>query len=84
MAKTIKTNDIKKGTRIKLANGWFATMEDNKKGNIRMATVEGFSSDTGSVYSHNIVSALVDGEWVAVEHTPAQNRLRQQVSALGF
>ena len=31
------TNDIKKGMRILLKNGWYATMADNKKGNIRYA-----------------------------------------------
>ena len=84
MAKTIKTNDIKKGTRIRLANGWFATMADNMRGNTRMAEVEGFFTEIGSVYSHDIVSALIEGEWVTVEHTPAQNKLRQRVSAFGF
>ena len=84
MPKTIKTNDIKKGTRIRLANGWFATMADNMRGNTRMAEVEGFFTEIGSVYSHDIVSALIEGEWVTVEHTPAQNKLRQRVSAFGF
>ena len=37
----MRTNDIKKGTRIKLHNGWFGTMMDNKKGNVRMAEVQG-------------------------------------------
>jgi hypothetical protein len=26
-----KTNDIKKGVRAQLANGWYATMADNRK-----------------------------------------------------
>ena len=84
MAKTILTNDIKKGTRIQLACGWFATMADNMKGNRRMAEVEGFFTEIGSVYSHDIVSAEIDGEWVTVEHTPAQKKLRQTVKAMGF
>lgn len=84
MAKTILTNDIKKGTRIRLACGWFATMADNMKGNRRMAEVEGFFTEIGSVYSHDIVSAEIDGEWVTVEHTPAQKKLRQTVKAMGF
>jgi hypothetical protein len=73
----MKTNDLKKGTRIRLRNGWFATLEDNKKGNIRMATVEGHFTEMGSVYSHDIMEAFVDGDWFVVEHTDAQVKLRQ-------
>jgi len=77
----VKTNDLKKGVRIQLDNGWFATIADNAKGNTRIATVEGYETETGSVYSHDIVRALVDGSWVSVAHTPAQVKLRQQVNA---
>lgn len=80
----MKTNDLKKGTRIELANLWQGTLKDNKKGNIRLAEVEGFYTETGSVYSHDIVSAQVNGKWVKVEHTAAQNKLRREVSRLGL
>jgi hypothetical protein len=77
----MKTNDLKKGARITLRNGWLATIADNKKGNIRDATVEGFYTETGSVYAHDIMSVLVNGMlWVPIEHTPAQNKLREQVA----
>ena len=78
----MKTNDLKKGTLIYLRNGWFATIVDNKKGNIRDATVEGFYIETGSVYSHDIMEARVDGKWISVEHTPAQNKLREQLERI--
>lgn len=80
----MKTNDIKKGARIVLRNGWHGTMKDNAKGNIRIAEVEGFETETGSVYSHDIVQAMNVGEveWQAVEHTPAQQKLRKQVQEL--
>lgn len=78
----MKTNDLKKGARVRLANGWFATIEDNIRGNIRMATVEGYVTEMGSVYSHDIVAVKVDGGWVMVEHTPAQIKLRKNVSAM--
>lgn len=84
MPNKIKTNDIKKGTRIQLANGWYATMADNKKGNIRMAEVEGLYTDTGSVYSHDIKRALIDGDWVEVEYTKSQLQCKNQVSIFGF
>ena len=71
----MKTNDIKKGMRIVLRNGWEATMEDNKRGNIRMATVEGFYTETGSIYAHDIAGVLIDGSWVRPELSPEQARM---------
>lgn len=78
---TVKTNDLKKGVRILLACGWYGTIMDNMKGNIRMAEVEGFETEIGSVYSHDIVSAFIDNQWVRVEHTPAQLKLKKAVDA---
>ena len=78
----IKTNDIKRGTRIRLANGWYATMMDNRKGNIRQALVEGSVTEQGSVYAHDIVQARCGGEWTAVEHTPQQAKARDLNDAL--
>lgn len=81
----MKTNELKKGVRVQLRNGWYATIADNMKGNTRLATVEGIFTETGSVYSHDIVRAQLApdkftvGEWVDVEHTPAQLKLREQV-----
>lgn len=78
----MKTNDLKKGARIQLRNGWFGTIADNARGNIRMATVEGFYTETGSVYSHDIIRACPQGgAWEDVEHTPAQLKLRERVEA---
>lgn len=78
----MKTNEIKKGTRIKLRNGWFGTMVDNARGNIRMVDVEGLYREIGSVYSHDIVSAKINEQWVTVEHTPAQVKMRATVGNL--
>lgn len=75
----VKTNELRKGTRIQLRNGWYATLVDNKKGNIRDATVEGYVTETGSVYAHDITYALLCGEWVEVEHTPTQLALKNVV-----
>lgn len=76
------TNDLKKGTEVRLSNGWYATLMDNKKGNIRLAKVEGLYTEIGSVYAHDIYSALVNGQWVVVEHTPAQKKLQRAVDEL--
>lgn len=73
----MRTNDIKKGTRILLSNGWYATMMDNKKGNIRTAEVEGYYTEIGSIYSFNIYQALVDNKWVDIEYSQDQLKCKQ-------
>jgi len=80
----MKTNDLKKGARILLRNGWYGTIADNARGNIRMATVEGVYTETGSVYAHDIVKAQAPGSklFEDVEHTPAQLKLREQVEGI--
>lgn len=77
----MKTNDIKKGMRVVLRNGWEATIEDNKRGNIRMATVEGFYTEMGSIYAHDIAGVLIDNQWQRPEYTPDQLKLRASMSA---
>jgi len=56
---------------------------DNLKGNTRCARVEGIVTECGSVYAHDIVYYMTgdgpSGEWHAVEHTPAQVKLRKTV-----
>ena len=78
---TVKTNDLKKGARIQLNNGWFGTMADNARGNTRMATVEGIYTETGSVYAHDIKRAQIDGVWQDIEHTPAQLKMKNMVAS---
>ncbi len=79
------TNDLKKGARVQLRNGWYATIADNMRGNTRMATVEGFVTETGSVYSHDIIYFVeADGTLTPIEHTPAQVKLRERIAAMGF
>ena len=82
----MKTNDIKKGTRIKLRNGWEAIMEDNRKGNTRMAKVFGMFTEIGSVYSHDIVAVQrEDGSWnYEIEYTKSQKECKAMAGAFGF
>lgn len=75
------TNDIKKGTRIRLRNGWYATMMDNKKGNIRMAEVEGYYTETGSIYAHDIAAVMTDSGWVTPTLTEKQLDIMCMVGA---
>ena len=76
------TNDLKKEVRVMLRNGWQAVMKDNKKGNIRLAEVEGLYTEIGSIYSHDIMRYVNDfGMWQDVEHTTEQLKLLKAVSA---
>jgi fatty acid desaturase len=68
-------NDLKKGDRVQLQNGWRATIMDSKKGTIRFAEVEGFVTELGSIYIWDIVG---------VELTPKQVKARDRVKAAGF
>ena len=82
----MRTNDIKQGMRILLSQGWEGTMKDNLRGKIRMVEVEGIYTEIGSVYAHDIVGVLdvANAEWVKVEHTPAQLKLKQQLANSGW
>lgn len=80
------TNDIKKGMRVQLSNGWFGTMMDNMRGNTRMVEVEGIFTEIGSVYAHDIVAVIVNRsnldtpEVIKVTHTAKQNDMREMLS----
>jgi hypothetical protein len=86
----MKTNELKKGVRVRLRNGWEATIKDNMRGNTRLAEVYGYHTETGSVYAHDIeyvINEVDDNgharrEYVPVEHTKAQLKLKAQVNAL--
>lgn len=81
----MKTNDVKKGMRVRLTeSGWLGTMMDNKKGNIRDIEVEGVVTEIGSVYAFKIEAVLVDEEWVFVELTDKQIKHRDSISIFGF
>lgn len=73
---SVKTNDLKKGTNVILRNGWKARIEDNKKGNTRLATVYGTFTEMGSIYSTDIVQAEINGVWVKIELTDTQTKVQ--------
>jgi len=68
MSKFAETNKLKKGTRVVLRNGWEAVLEDNKRGAIRMATVEGFYTEMGSIYAHDIAGYKEGDFWVKLPY----------------
>lgn len=87
------TNALKKGDRIQMRNGFFGTILDNKKGNVRMVEVEGYVTEAGSVYSHDIAffvdhSAAEYGsggqEYVAIEHTKEQLARKEYIKNGGW
>ena len=78
----MKTNDLKRGARVVLANGWEADIMDNMKGNTRLARVYGFETEMGSVYSHDIEYVIIAGEKFPIEHTKEQDKLREQLTKL--
>ena len=78
----MKANDIKKGMNVLLKNGWYATMADNRKGNIRMAEVQGYVTETGSIYAADIdMVEKPGGGWEKVEHTDKQKQVANMWSA---
>jgi hypothetical protein len=68
MSQFAETNKLKKGTRVVLRNGWEAVLEDNKRGSIRMATVEGFYTEMGSIYAHDIAGYKEGEFWVKLPY----------------
>jgi hypothetical protein len=80
-------NELKKGDRVKLTSGWFATILDNKKGNIRFAEVEGLVKETGSIYIKDIVACMQRGGvdcHERVELSTAQAKAAAAIKAAGF
>lgn len=57
-------------------------MQDNRKGNIRLAEVEGIVTETGSVYAHDIIAVRCFDYWQPVEHTEKQQKARDLNVAL--
>lgn len=80
----MKIDDLKKGTRVKLAIGWDAILVDNKKGTIRFATVYGVETETGSIYCHDIVAyGDSNGDWHNdVEYSQSQLHCKKLNEAL--
>jgi hypothetical protein len=83
------TNDLKRGMRVQLRNGWYGTIADNGRGNARMVQVEGYYTETGSCYAWDIVSYIPDPIGAIhirtiIEHTPAQLKRLESIANGGF
>jgi len=83
--RVVTTNDLKKGTRVLLRNGFYATLLDNRKGTTRLADVEGIVRESGSIYSHDIMKAFLPIgmggalETVVIKHSASQKNLRTSI-----
>lgn len=75
----IRTDQLKKGARVRMRNGWEAIVVKECDGNTLIAKVFGAFTETGSIYAHNIVATEVDGKWVDVEMTEEQARFYGEV-----
>ena len=81
--------NVRKGTIVRLRNGFRAKVEDNLvRGMTRLCTVYGAEfgmfDEMGSVYSSDIVQAEVNGMFVSVQLTPAQAKSAKTRAAFGF
>ena len=75
-------NDMKKGQMGVLKNGWKFRIEDNKRGNIRLATVDGYFTEMGSIYTSDIAAVEVNGIMEPLEQTPAQKKKSDKTALL--
>ena len=85
----MKTNDIKKGMKIKTNQLGMLTsgkMSDSKRGNIRMIYTHGeevgMVNEMGSVYAWNIIEVFNEDKdkWEQVEHTDKQLKDKQRIA----
>ena len=80
-------NDMKKGQTGTLKDGVRFRIEDNKKGNIRMATVYassmGLFDEMGSIYTSEIATVdMPDGTTQRLEQTPKQAQRAKRTADL--
>ncbi len=75
----IRTDQLKRGTRVRLRSGWEAIVIKKRDGNTLIAEVFGDFAETGSIYAHDVVAAFVDGKWVNVEMSEEQLQFYEQL-----
>ena len=68
----ITNRDLVKGLRVRLANGWEATLLDSQRNaSTRLCEVYGFVTESGSVYARDIAQVRIAGEWLKVRFLPS-------------
>ena len=80
----IDPNKLKKGVRGMLKNGSQFILMDSKRGNIRMAQVDGlFGTEMGSIYMHDVDWGEIGGDAVKVD-TSRYELQTKMIKNLGF
>lgn len=77
----LQISQLEKGMRLKLRSGWEAVVVKKCDGNILTAEVFGGFTETGSIYAHDVVAALVDGQWVQVGLDEEQTLFSEEISS---
>lgn len=85
----ILASELTKGQRVKLANGWKATLLDNNwRGKTRLCKVYGFATESGSVYTADITQAevlVINGtKWRRVRHLPTQAEAKRLAASIAM
>ena len=84
----MKTNELKKGDKVLLKNGWYADIADNLKGNTRLCKVYGLYTEFGSVYAWDIQYKVEKSDYaeklIPIELTPSQKKAMVAVNNLFF
>lgn len=82
----MKTSEIKKGTKVQLANGWKAKTMGSARNTTTVCEVYGFETECGSVYTHDIV-----GYWdeqgnykTDLEYSKGQIKCKEMASSMGW
>lgn len=84
----MNAKDLKKGMRVQMRSGWYATVMSKVNRNIVDLDVEGTFREMGSCYVHDVMAVLVDspgepeGVWVPVEHSKANLECKKMVEML--
>lgn len=80
----MKSNELKKGDRIRLFNGWYGTIKDNMRGNTRLAEIEGYVTEIGSIYVWDIYCCIKDYKIIRIELTDSQKQDKKRADLIGF
>ena len=80
------TKEIKKGTQVRLRNGWEAQTLGSARGTTVVCEVYGFCTECGSVYGHDIVQYQdVYGAWHDITgYTPCQIKCQKMANQMGW
>lgn len=83
----MKPNDIKKGMVVETKDGVEVTVQDNRKGNIRLVETPVFGMEDmtsmGSMYAHDWHRVkLPNGEWELVEHDKKSNDRKKMIESI--